>query len=541
MTEAIVATEDAGAHPLSPRTNGEARGTERDGGVPGARLDLFSSHMARLLSVWIVLVAALSFLTVPWLKSANNGDLTQSMTWFYHALMLPATLLFLILCTRVFVTHTWVRYLVSHSALVAIFEGAGFLVLGYGTLHNVSSLTSFGFWIIMPCTIELFLVTVVFVVDLAYAAFRPPPGESISPQKAEIRWALFFSGVSVLTWVVFGLAAAASQVGISWAFWAQAQNEPTSALVGNIITSHSHGMLPSFMAAIVFLAAEAFGYSRLAGARKQAARAGVGVMLGGIALCSGVYTVSAIGTFVIPAWFPSGAGGANGIAMDDTMTGLVGVGALVLAAVMLPELRGSFRKAADVVKERVNPARVGVYMTYLMATVAMFLYGYYIEMHETKFGFNALPAARAVGDQVFTRTHLLLVFCSLPIIAVFLLAAELLGDTSRMGATLKRWMAASVLTGMVVATLGMGIWVFSTPSHTKSWDVGNVGAVLYIIGQALILVGAVVELFMMRSPETQELSAIYAPPAGIPDAPSAALLTPPLLAPAATVVPAAER
>ena len=41
----------------------------------------------------------------------------------------------------------------------------------------------------MPCTIELFLVTVVFVIDLAYAAFRPPPGESISPQKAEIRWA----------------------------------------------------------------------------------------------------------------------------------------------------------------------------------------------------------------------------------------------------------------------------------------------------------------------------------------------------------------
>ena len=235
-------------------------------------------------------------------------------------------------------------------------------------------------------------------------------------------------------------------------------------------------------------------------------------MLGGIALYSGVYTVAGIGTFAIPAWFPSGAGGVNGIAMDDTMTGLVGVGALILAAVMLPELRGSFRKAADVVKERFNPARVGVYMTYLMATVAMFLYGYYIEMHETKFGFNALPAARAVGDQVFTRTHLLLVFCSLPIIAVFLLAAELLGDTSRVGATLKRWMGGSVLTGMVVATLGMGIWVFSTPSHTtRARDLANAGAVMYMVGQVLILLGAAVELFMTRSPETQELSAISAP------------------------------
>jgi len=536
MTNAIVPAREIGSRLADAGLDGVAHGADFDHAVPGAKLDLFSTLMARLLSVWIVLVAALSFVTVPWLKSANNGDLTQSMTWFYHALMLPAALLFLILCTRVFVTHSWVRYLVSHSALVAIFEGLGFLILGYGTLHNVSSLTSFGFWIIMPCTIELFLVTIVFVIDLAYAAFRPPPGESISPQKAEIRWALFFSGVSVLTWVVFGLAAAASELGISWSFWAQAQSEPTSALVGNIITSHSHGMLPSFMGAIVFLAAEAFGYSRLAGARKQAARAGVGIMLGGIALYSGIYTVSAVGTFVIPAWFPSGPGGVNGIAMDDTMTGLVGVGALIIAAVMLPELRGSFRKAADVVKERFNPVRAGVYMTYLMAAVVMFLYGFWIEMNESKFGFATLPAARAVGDQVFTRTHLLLVFGSLPIIAVFLLAAELLGDTSGMGATLKRWMAGSVFAGMVVATLGMGVWVFSTTSHTKSWDVGNAGAVLYIIGQALILLGAAVELFTMRSPETQELSPISAPPETAP-ASSSEKLGEPLRAPSTEVTP----
>jgi len=259
------------------------------------------------------------------------------------------------------------------------------------------------------------------------------------------------------------------------------------------------------MAAIVFLAAEAFGYSALVGIRKQVARVGAGIMLAGIALYSGIYAVSAVGTFVIPAWFPSGSGGVNGIAMDDTMTGLVGVGALILAAAMLPELRGSFRKTASVVKQRLNPVRLGVYMSYLMATVVMFLYGYYIEMNESRFGFAALPAAQAAGDQVFTRTHLLLVFGSLPIIAIFLLAADLLGDTSGRGATLKRWMSGSVLAGMVVATMGLGIWVFSTPSHATRWSVANAGAVLYIVGQVLILLGAALELFMMRSPETQEL------------------------------------
>ena len=486
--------------------DGRIAGERVDGNGTNGGFDQYSSIMARLLGAWIVVIGVLSFTTVPFLKAGNNGDFTTSMTWFYHALMLPAALLFLILCTRVFVTHEWVRYLVSHSALVAMLEGAGFLVLGYGTMHHVSSLTDFGYWIIMPCTIELFAVTAVFVADLAYAAFIPPRGEKMPGQKAEIHWALFFSGVSVLTWVVLGIAAAASVVGISWSFWANWQHESTSTLFGNIVTAHSHGMLPSFMAGIVFLAAEAFGYSRLVGVRKQVARLGVGIMLGGIALYSGVYAVSALGTFVIPAWFPFGKGGANGIAMDDTMTGLVGFGALILAATMSPEIRGTFQRAAGAVKARFNPVRLAVYMTYVMASVAMFLYGYYIEMNETSFGAGAMAAARAVDDQIFTRAHLLLVFGSLPVIAVFLIAAELLGDASGVRAALKRWMAGTVLAGMLVSTAGMGAWIFATPGHQTSWDVSSAGAILYMLGQGLILVGAIMELFTVGGAKVAELA-----------------------------------
>ena len=477
--------------------------------IPTGRLDTFSSRMARVLTAWIVLVAILSFTTVPWFKDTNNGDLTPSMIWFYHAIMLPAALLFLILSTRVFVTHNWVRYLVSHSALVAIFEGVGFLVLGYGTQHDISSLTSFGYWIIMPCTLELFAVTILFVLDLAYGAFRPPAGESISTQKAEIRWAMFFAGISVLTWVVMGILAAASQVGISWSFWANWQHESNSSLMGNIITSHSHGMLPSFMAGIVFLAAEAFGYSKLAGIRKQIARVGVGIMLAGIALYSGVYAISAVGTFAIPSWFPSGSGGANGIAMDDSMTGLVGVGALILAAIMIPEIRGSFRDLSTSIKKRFNPVRLAVYMTYFMACAAMFVYGYFIEMNESRYGAaTATSASQVVDDQIFTRAHLLLVFGSLPVIAVFLLAAELLSDTSGIGAKLKNLMSAAVITGMLISTAGLGIWTFTAPGQGHTFDTGNAGAVLYIVGQCLILVGGFIELFTMRSPEVAESPAM---------------------------------
>ena len=473
-----------------------------DGGMPNhlspTTLDRWSCIVIRLLVAWIVIVAILSFITVPWLKAGSGGDLTTPMVWFYHAMMLPVALLFLILCTRIFVVHPWVKFILTHSGPIALLEGLGFLILGYGTLHNVASLTAFGYWIIMPCTLELFAITVVFVADLAYASFVPPKDVDVSPQMAEIRWALFFAGVSVLTWVAFGLSAAADQVGISWQFWAGWQKESYSTLMGNIITAHSHGMLPAFMAGIVILAAETFGYSKLVGTRKQVARLSVGIMLGGIALFSGIYTVSALGTFAIPAWFPFGPGAVNGIAMDDTMTGLVGIGALILAGTMLPELRGSLSRLGSRIQQRYNPVRAAVYLTYVTAAAALFIYGYYIEMNESKFGFGSAPAARYANDQIFSRGHLLFVFGALPLMAVLLLAVEISGNVSELGITLKKWLSGAMASGMVITLIGLGIWVFSAPGHSTTMGAGNAGEIIYVIGQCLMLIGAIIEVFALR-------------------------------------------
>ena len=487
--------------------NGDEHSNDR---LSPTTLDRWSSIVIRLLVAWIVIVAVLSFITVPWLKAGNDGDLTTPMIWFYHAMMLPVALLFLILCTRIFVVHPWVKFIVTHSGPIAILEGFGFLVLGYGTLHNVASLTAFGYWIIMPCTLELFAITAVFVADLAYSAFVPPKDVEVSPQMAEIRWALFFAGVSVLTWVAFGLSAAANQVGISWSFWAGWQKESYSTLMGNIITAHSHGILPAFMAGIVILAAETFGYSKLAGTRKQMARLGVGIMLGGIALFSGIYTVSALGTFTIPAWFPFGPGAVNGIAMDDTMTGLVGIGALILAGTMLPELRGSLARLGSRIQQRYNPVRAAVYLTYVTAATALFIYGYYIEMNESKFGFGSPPAARYANDQIFSRGHLLFVFGALPVMAVLLMAVEISGNISELGITLKKWISGAMASGMVITLIGLGIWVFSAPGHSKTLGAGNAGEIIYVIGQCLMLIGAIIEVFALRPAGKDEAETVSA-------------------------------
>ena len=467
-------------------------------------VDPYSGLMLRLLSAWIVFVVFLSFVTVPWLKAGNGGDLTDPMIWFYHAIMIPTAALFLILCTRVFTLHPWARYVVTRGAIVAVFESIGLLVRGYGELHNVAPVAALGTWIDLPCTLVMFLLTAVFLIGLVATTFIPRAGKAVSRQKIEITWALFLSGVSAMTWVLFGMIYSASEVGINFGFWASTQKEPLSSLLGNMVTSHSHGMLPAFMAGIVLLAAEAFGYSRLGGARKQVARAGVGVMLAGVALFSGLYFIAGLGSYSIPTWFPFGPGGVNGMAMDDTMTGLVGVGTLILAAAMLPEVRQGFSRLGSAVARRFNPVRASVYLTYVMATAAMFLYGFYIEMNESQFGFAALPASRAINDQIFTRSHLLFVFGALPVMAVLLVAAEIAGDTSRVGVVLRRWMSAFMVAGMVVTLVGMGIWVFSTPGHQASWAAGSAGEVAYITGQALMLVGAVIELFTVRSANREQ-------------------------------------
>ena len=469
------------------------------GAMPDAADIARCSTMIRILVAWIAAVMVLTFITVPWLRGGNNGDLSPAMIWFYHAIMIPSAILFLLLCLRIFPMHPWARYIVMGGALDALFSSTGLMVRGYGILVHSASISAFGMWIILPSTFVLFPVTAIFIIGLAASTVIPRTRQVLSRQKIEITWALLLFGISALTWIVLGIAYAASEVGISWQFWAGWQKEPLATLLGNISTSHSHGMLPAFMGGIVILAAETFGYSKLVGIRKQIARGGVAIMLAGTALFSGIYLVSALGTYVIPAWFPFGPGAVNGIAMDDTMTGLVGVGALILAGAMLPELHNSLARLGTRVKQRYNPVRIAVYLTYLCAAAALYFYGYYIELNESKFGFATPPAARYANDQIFSRAHLLFVFGALPLMAVLLLAVEISGNVSGIAFRLRQWLSGSIISGMLITLVGMGIWVFSAPGHSTTLGSGNAGEVIYITGQCLMLVGVIIEVFALRS------------------------------------------
>lgn len=451
----------------------------------------------RGLVAWIVLVALLGFFGAPFLTPGQAGDFSPALIDFYHAIMIPGAALFLILCTLVFQVPAWASRWVTQAGLVgAGLDAVGSLLRAYGDVYHSAGF-SVGSWIQFPGTLIMVSVAVVFLTGLAMEI--PKKSQQSSEGSSRLMsWALFIAGVSALIAVGLGGIFAASEVGLSWAGWAQALHEPTADFLGNMMTSHSHDILPAFMAGIVLLAAQAFGYGQVRGPRRQVARLGIIILLIGVICMTIVYAVSSIGTYSIPTLWTSGPQGVNGIAEDDFLTGLVGWGSLILMGSLWPELRGRTRSAAAMVRGRLNPVRLAVFLTWICAMVAMIGYGYYIELHEAVFGAGALPAPGAINDQIFTRAHLLYVFFALPILAVFLLAVELIADPTH--GRLTQWMAGLSIAGMLVTLVGLGWWTFATPGHAVTWDLASGGHDVYVLGQALMLSAGVVQLFTRSRP-----------------------------------------
>ncbi len=454
-----------------------------------SRLDSSESFVIRSLLTWVVVVALLGFFAVPFLQPGELGDFSPAVIDFYHAIMIPVAALFLVLCSLTFPVPLWARHWVLKAGLIgAGFDGIGSLLRAYGDLYHSAGF-GVGAWVQMVGTLIMVSVTIVFLIGLAQSTYRDNSSRLLS-------WALFATGFSALIAVALGGIFATSEVGVSWNGLAHVFHESSQNFLGNVSTSHSHDMLPAFMGCIVLLSAQAFGYPHLKGVRKRIGQAGIVVMLIGVALMTIVYVVSSLGTYNIPTLWASGPQGVNGIAGDDFLTGLVGWGSLILLVSLWPEIREQTHSLASTMRQKINPVRLAVFLTWLCAMIAMIGYGYYIELHENIFGGGQLPATGAINDQIFTRAHLLYVFFALPILAVLLLAAELTSDKSSRGI---QWMAGCSIAGMGVSLIGLGWWTFATPGHALSWNLAGGGHDIYVLGQALMLTAGIIQLFSSRS------------------------------------------
>ena len=189
----------------------------------------------------------------------------------------------------------------------------------------------------------------------------------------------------------------------------------------DVVTSHSHLMLPSVMAAIVALTPAVYGYAKWEKKEKAISTAGFVIMIVGLIGSMWIYIASGVGNFSIPTLFQSGP---NGLAMDDAITGIVGLGAaFVLVALSSYGRKGKTAGGTVFLKD---PLFLSIIAAWIFIYLLIPVTGYYIEFNQ------AFYQAGGLGfDAAFTRFHQDFTFFLLPAIVTSILIFESFGISGK--------------------------------------------------------------------------------------------------------------
>jgi len=214
----------------------------------------------------------------------------------------------------------------------------------------------------------------------------------------------------------------------------------------SVVTSHSHTMLPLIMAGIVALVAMSYGYREMKGSPKFLTALGVLVMAYMIIAVTWLYIVAGVGNYAIPTLFSSGPNDVNGLAMDDAMTGIIGWGALFVLIGLLLYMKRN--------EKLNNPLFMAIVVAWILIYLVIPGAGYYIEFHETFFGFATPPAPGWMNDAVYTRFHQDFGFFILPSIVVALLFFKGMG----ISAVAEKRISYMLISGMLITFLSGEIY-----------------------------------------------------------------------------------
>jgi hypothetical protein len=232
---------------------------------------------------------------------------------------------------------------------------------------------------------------------------------------------------------------------------------------------HSHMMALAIMGGAVGVAAVRFGVldseSRV---RRNLARVGAWISLIGVIGTTLVLGAVALLNFAPPTLFAS-ADGVNGMAGDDAVMAVIGLGAMVILVAIVAE-RSVWR----------NPLRLTILGTWLAAMLLNVGQGFWIELHQDQF-----TAALTANDASFKVAQPMTGIFLLTTLALVLLLVDVYGVSGR-ARRIATWTAAL---GLVGALVGTTMWTFVDPSNNGlSFGVYVAGAGLSYLA---VLFGAV--------------------------------------------------
>jgi len=242
----------------------------------------------------------------------------------------------------------------------------------------------------------------------------------------------------------------------------------------NLIGSHSHEMAVASMGLISVLAVVQFGLSQLTGRSRVVTLWALGWLSAGVIAMTVAYLAMAFSSWAPPTLFQS-AGGSNGIAGDDILTGLTvmlgGLVALVMTA---------YGRRHDMTSWLRMPLHLASATAWAASFATVVVAGYAIEMNETYFGAGG-SAKGAVKDAVFTWLHQDVGLFLLPGLVLLAVATHRL-----IAAAHQPMIGWLILAGTLVTLTGAMIFVFVAPAmHGVGYLVSAAG--LLTVGAGLAL------------------------------------------------------
>jgi|GEM_PF-2603909 len=347
----------------------------------------------------------------------------------------------------------------------------------------------------VPDSIETWLIIFgfLFLDEIALSLLITLPLNAYKRQGLENTdlsfWLLWVSLLSALIAAIMGHIAGfvISFGGSFMTGYINSIGETVATFESNNMGSHSHEMIVAIMAGIVALFATKYGYNAMKGFKKFIVKVGLEITIFGVLAMTAVYVLSGIGNYVIPTMFSSGPASLNGLAQDDMLTGIVGLGAFIVLIGMLWAPTPTFRKFSNGIKYLMyDPIGMAILLSWVFALVTIPVIGYFIEFHETYFGIlgTLANAPGAISDANYMRWHQMFGFFLMPAMSTLLIGFDyfnLLPENRKLT-------SYSLIFGALMMFIGgVGTTFFDTSQWNFYWYVVIIGMAFFVIGVLVAL------------------------------------------------------
>ncbi len=449
---------------------------------------MFSEHESMVeIVVFVATMLVLSpFFGVQWFILGDPWSNTVAVN-FLHVIMIPALLLLVIVSSSIMELSPFLRKFFNFSTIPILFLSfLGAISIYTSQTYALNEVTE------TVRDVWMLLVGIMFTVNLLMVPFH-------SPSKFKKEWGAYllitFSAVSTLIATLLGMLLAAMMfIGTSSIPFLG--NYITSLGLGisdfeaNLLTSHSHEVLPAIMGGIVGLTALFFRYGDLSKPKVMAVNLALFVSLIGSVVMTYIYVIAGVGTFAPPTLFASGPGGVNGLAEDDLFTGVVGIGAILA----IPGLYWA-------IKKRYSGHRITPYsslLIWILTMVGLVGLGYYIETQESYYGFgtSGVPPTGGSGykfDLAFMDGHLISVFFLLPLMSIIVLSYLFIENKH------KELVGYLTVLGSVVTILGLLVY-----TATLSWALEAIGLIILVLTICFVAYYQSIRILSPAKPELDD-------------------------------------